>query len=394
MYKLLSIFLFATQVNAAPIPSDWIAPEVNTTTKSKNQADYSLLQKRFDSIMDLHSNVLNTQESKEDKKWKLQSIKTELGVEAEGEIGLLGTGGEAALELVWIKKQDPTRGGSGINKIQTLNEEIDEEVNEVVGIHSQMTNEDLVNELNPIIKIAQKTNKINNINLLRSQLLDYAQKFQEVTKAIEAAGDTRWYAYKYQLELYVNASGKVNPVMSAGSKFRVRLEWWRLRNQNISKPTNTKLLQNANFITSIAQDLNNLETVKMDNGFKLSTAKVGVGLGIEGKIFVAKAKGSVLGAIFFLKDEKMNTVNKFNTVVPYLLDGQVFPKEKFQKGMTKAANIASVISTLAGKPKTEDKFNLSVIEIEFELFAEGGIGILTAKGISSLTLFVTRGVQI
>lgn len=386
---IIIIAFVTTCAFAGPIPSDWISPEANQ--KSVKPMDIQGLKNRFDKILGFQQNLINSNLDKQDKKWKLQSIKTELGVEAEGEIGLLGAGGEAALELVWIKKQDPTRGG---RTKSTLGEELDENADEVIGIHSQMSEQELMNQFSPVIKIAERSGMVKNSTLMAQELKSYALSFQDVTKAIEASPLTKWYVYKYQLELYVSVDGKVSPIAKVGSKFRVRMEWWRLKNQNSQFIANKTIKANSNLIASLAQDLSLLDSAKMDNDFKLNTAKIGIGLGLEGNIFVAKAKANVIGSLFFLKDEKTTAKEQLSTSGQYQLDQTVFRRENFQKGIRKVSNIASVISTLAGKPKREDKFNLNVIEIEFEIFAEGGIGLLTAKGIGSFVVFATRGVVI
>ncbi len=385
---LLMFVLYSLNVMAGPVPMDWIMPTNNQ--KAKTQQDLKALENRFENIMNFQKSILNSDLEKEDKKWKVQSILTELAVEAEGELGILGAGGEAAVELVWIKKQDPTRGG----RKALFQQEIEDEASDVIGIHTEMTTQEIVQQFAPVMQIAKKSGVVSNLADMEKELTKYALSFQEISKAIEVSDDFKWYVYKYQLELYINSKGKVSPVASVGTKFRIRLEWWRLRNQAGTKNISAKARNNASFISTIAKDLSLLDNVKTDNDFKINVAKIGIGVGLEGNIFIAKTKGHVIGSLFFMKDEKEMKSSNLTLNSNYELDGKVFKRESFQKGIKKAADIASVFTTLAGKEKQEDKFSLRVIELEFEIFTEGGIGLLTAKGIGSFVLFATRGVTI
>jgi hypothetical protein len=213
-----------------------------------------------------------------------------------------------------------------------------------------------------------------------------------------------WYAYKYQLELYVSAEGNIS-LVAIGNSIRLRMEWWRLKkneaNAFVPPMLQEELSANAKFVTAIASDLSVMNDTPLENGFKLNVLKVGVGTTIKGNLFFVKGKAKAVGSIFFKRDrneaQALVLPTLMNDITSYGMSegGSVVdvPRFSFREGIKKASGIAQFFAARA-QTKEEGQFELNVIEAEFELFTSGGIGIVSVEGSSLLTFFVTRNITI
>lgn len=404
MKYLIPCFLFFSQMAVAQIgkvPSEWINPEAQNQKSLTSISALNQLDVAYNNILDAKMDIFNNIPDDSHKKWYLQSIRTELAIEGGGTIGVMGVGGEAALELVWIKKNKEL---SHTNLAQNLNEEITPE-SENLQITGEMTEETLKAEISPIVDMALASGNFIKRRRLFNGLLREALKFQDTIRELETAPAMGpWYAYKYQLELYVSAEGKISPIV-IGNSVRLRLEWWRLKKAEpvpfVAPLLPEELSPNAKFVTSIASDLSVMDEVPFDNGFKLNVIKAGVGTTVKGNLFFVKGKAKAVGSIFFKRDS--NTPSAFT--LPTLVDEvstytmvekdavAEVPRFNFRNGMKKAAGIAKFFASRA-KTKDAGQFELNVIEAEFELFTSGGVGIVSVEGASLLTVFVTRNVTI
>jgi hypothetical protein len=212
-----------------------------------------------------------------------------------------------------------------------------------------------------------------------------------------------WYAYKYQLELYVSAQGDIG-VVEVGNSLRLRLEWWRIQKEEKSFQAPflvDELSPNAKFVAAIASDVAAADRIPFANGFQFNCMKVGVGTTVEGNLFLVKGKASAVGSIFFKRDNKV-TASFGPETITAAMDSYQFsekgnlqevPRYSFRKGIEKAATITHFFARNA-KTKKEGQFELNVIETEFELYGNGGLGVVTVEGSAVLTLFVTRNVTI
>ena len=384
--------------NVGKVPMDWISPE---SQNLKSLSFLSQLDSAYNNVLEANVNLLKHIPDDSHKKWSLQSVKTEIAIEAGGTIGVMGVGGEAALELVWIKKQ---ANGNKVS-LHSDSEEVSVTESESIKITGEMTEDALRSEIDPIVDIAFRSRYFRRKKSLSRSLLKEALKFQKTIQELESAPAMgAWYPYKYQLELYISAEGKIVPV-AVGSSIRLRLEWWRLQKKDpspfVAPLLTPELSANAKFVMGLASDLSVVDEVSFDNGFRLNAMKAGVGTTVKGNLFFLKGKAKAVGSIFFKRDPRkvpefllpslMDEVTTY-TMIEDSVAAEV-PRFGFRSGMKKAAKIAQFFSSRA-KTKEEGRFELNVIEAEFELFSSGNIGIVSVEGQSLLTLFVTRNVNI
>ncbi len=397
--KPLLLLTFVSFNLFAQVPSYWMSNDLNNHYSMKSNSDENLvnLEKTYQDILATKGELFKTLPEQNEKKWKLQSIKTEIGVSAEGTLGVMGAGGEAAMELVWIRKG--TSNGSS-----SLTEETAPEAEEIQ-INGEMTQDEVLREITPVVDLTVASHSIKRRKNLVKNLLTEALKFQQTIRELESTKVMGpWYPYKYQLELYVSVEGDIF-FFEVGNSVRLRLEWWRLKKdqaQSLAPPyAPVELSENAKFIAGISSDLEALGNMNFENGFKMNCLKIGVGTKVTGNLFIVKGKASAVGSIFFKRDDL-----EFQAVhFPSLLEevstyemkdekGSVqIPRMNFRAGIQKGAKIAAFFAKNAHE-NTNSPFELNVIETEFNLFTNGGIGIVNVEGSAVLTLFITRNVTI
>ena len=406
--KLLIGFLFLTQMafaQMAKVPTEWIESSSSSESSRKsfglNQGrdEITSLQEGYQNLIGHKSGMLEKLSGDEEKKWYLQSIKTELGIEAKGGLGIMGAGGEAALELIWIRKKN------GAKSFVSFNNEIDDQGTEAIQISSEMSPEALKAEIEPIVDLALKTSKIKKRAFLFKNLFNRALEFQKTIAELENAPSMGpWYAYKYQMELGVSVEGHITPFLEVGNALRLRMEWWKLKKKEVplmlTQPTQN-LSPNAKFVSAIAQDLSFIDQNYFQNGFQLNCMKVGVGTSVKGNLVIAKAQANAKGSIFFLRHEE-DVLNQ--KLFPLPFDGYSLQskdqstievrRHQFRQAIRKSSNILSFFARHAPEDEGDKKYELNVIEAEFELFTNGGIGLVTVEGNAGLTLFATRNVII
>jgi len=122
---------------------------------------------------------------------------------------------------------------------------------------------------------------------------------------------------------------------------------------------------------------------------------------VSGNLFIVKGKASAIGSIFFKRDDVQYEPIQFpgllQEVSTYEMKDEKnsvqIPRMNFRAGIQKGAKIAPFFARNAHE-KTNSPFELNVIETEFNLFTNGGIGIVNVEGSAVLTLFITRNVTI
>lgn len=445
--KLKNIFLalsliFSLQAFSAKVPASWLTSG-DIEDKSDDMAE---LEKSYDNILDTKAELIEeAAKGKSDTKrrWYLQSIATELAIEQKGTLGVLGLEGETAVELIWqrtpesIKKlQQKYYGASSLVAEKSLEDEIAPN-GEILKITSETAKIDIERQIEPIAEAAFRAGKVKNKNLLRKNLLNKVVEYQNMLSELDNSPNyTPWWAYKFQFELNVSAEGSVLPYLVVGTEVRVKLEWYRIRKKTQGLEKSDKPLSKNNaFLMAMAKDFESMDELALgrnnEKHYVLDTIKVGIGVGVEGEIFVAKVKGSVIGSVFF-KREKIS--DKMSQELPRLPDtfpvldnnskenfalakesntqmgtdksllgdrirGTLFEasRERFRKGLKKAVKMAKFWSRGAIKRQErriaegkEVNFDLNAIEIELELALNGGIRAVELEGIAVLQIFLVK----
>lgn len=431
----LGIFLLTSSTVFAKLPQSWItdSDELSSFDKTlENSEELEKEEKVFDSILDAKSNMIeNTSSAK--RHWYLQSIQSEIGIEAGGGIGVLAMKGEAFVKLVWnrspevvSKLQEKVYGYSDSNKkleeSSLKSELLENDQDHFIEISKEMDQSILEKEVRSITAAGFKSGKIKDPGIVREKIMSKISEFQTILQDMENYPMTSsWYPYKFQLDLSFDINGHGPLPIEIGSDFRVRLEWHRMMRKG-SKPvrnSNVSMSSNSKFLIGLAEDFSTVDklALKGSNDFFLSHIAVKVGMFAKGKLGIVKVKGQAIGGVFFKKnidsinkeliEEKIVSTDSTFPIYVYqneslnknLIEGNLHQasREKFRKHLKKVEKMASFVSRGALKREERLKksgktpsFNLNFIELEFELYLSGGIGAVTVGGMAELELFFSR----
>ncbi|MGZ3770882.1 MAG: hypothetical protein ACXVCP_12210 [Bdellovibrio sp.] len=419
-FAILFAVFSASQFAYSKVPASWIrsaaqAEEVSNFFAQKEQEntfgkDLNKMLKSTYSIISpsaeqKESYGLDKLEQKESKgPWYLASMKTEVGIEASGAIGLVGIEGEAAVEYIWtrtaqsIKNLQKKAYGSKTKPAANIVENGFGGAEDNLELSTDMNQNQLAERVNNLVRYVNRSGKVKNISNLKQQLLKQVTIHLEYAQQLAFASDQMtWKPYKYQLEVFIQGSGQVVPTIQVGCVLRLRIEWTIKEKKfftGVNVPKN--FIASANFITGeLSRSL--LDTGKNDNMFYFYGVKVGLGIGAEGDIGVAQLQAHSIASVFL----KYNPPNNFvgGTVATYsgreMIGG--LSANRWKSALKKAATMANYIteqSSVTEKRMDETRpfrdFELGAIEVELELSAEGVLLLPTVEGIAFMELFFNK----
>jgi hypothetical protein len=347
--------------------------------------------------------------------WYLASVKTEIGIEAGGDIGLVGVEGEAALEYIWmrtarsLKKLQQEHYGKTTPLIKSNSPQSNSflatnaEDPTTLSLSNDMTNNEVTQRIDDLVKYIMQSKKVSNkasdSQKLRYQLTQHVSLHQRLAEKIsESSQQLTWKPYKYQLELYVRANGSVIPTIEVGGVMRVRIEWSiREKKSFVSNPT--AFTNHIEMLTNeLSAQFQNPDAP--NNQYPLYGVKVGLGFGIGGDLNLVSANAHAIASVFLkYNPPKANLFSKsslrFSNSQDEMING--ISRTQWQKGIKKASKMASYIisqSTASEKKIDEQRpqrdFELGAIEVELELTVGGEIFLPTVEGIGFMELFFSK----
>ena len=406
---------------AAKVPNCWLkSSDCPQNIFAEDQ--FHELDESLDQIFEMKSNLVETVGKKIDhqKKYYLASIKTVLGLEVSGEIGIIEAGGEAALELIW-SSQKPKNNFLGSD--QKFQDEYFDHDNSL-----DLSNVEVIEDIKPTIENLgnqfYQNGKIENKNLFIKTALLEINKVMGLKKIMDQNPDQPWWPYKFQLELLFQADGLLANGATVGSGFVLKLGWHRLEKKKqflLTNKLSSKDQSNADVLNAMGLEfekayLNYQKMAEKDKTtYDLNNIKIGIGFSAKGDVFVAKAKSSVLASVFykranlprFLKKRTNELKNEKLINIPFGEDKNSFMSQslkpftvrsnKFGDGLNKMMKAAHYFSKKAQQRNDKfkekgkvPKYSLNFIEIELEVFSSGDVGLTTLKGISEIELFLTK----
>ena len=414
--KLIIASLISLLASSAfgSFPQSWINPDVSLG-KSTEEAQ----ERKFEESFSLFSKNLDTsvEQIKSDKvskkHWYLQSIKAELGIEHVGKFGIVGAKGETAVEFVWVRTKESKellRARHGEKKRKPVQEKQVSEDNPLSKkILESGSDSEVAAVASNYVEALYKSNKISKRGQLKQKLTEKFIQFKSIVSNLsEVPQSSPWWVYKYQLEISIEVSGTIVPGIGIGNGNRLRLEWYRYQKVNKDNKIFTPARFDA-FITNLSQDLEALAVKKFDlHDYSFDAFKVGIGMGAKGNLFFAKAKGHVVGALFFRRDgnwtpRPVQPRSKAFSEMPYRLvtednlDGEEILRTQIRNGLSRASDMALKMLVAAEKGvRSNDAqnkvrhFDLKVLELELELFGRGYFGPVTMEGIAVSEFFLIK----
>jgi hypothetical protein len=336
------------------------------------------------------------------KGWGLQSVKLELGVEASGKLGLVGVGGESAVELIWSRRKNAkpvTEGPTGFAALSS-SEPVGAEAGQSPGefgdepalsLGSDASDAELDATVNDAAALLGRGGRVRGLDrfrrALRSKLLEARPLIAELAAAPESWD---WAPYKVQLQLNVEAEGNIAPAVAAGVVSRLRIEWALRRSKTPLLAASPRLVPLERFVRGLSA----VEPLARRERFRLNAVKAGVGLGGELELGAVEAKGGVLFSVFLRRA----------LVRPMVLVGlESSPPDRVSqtwlRALDKGARIAGGVTERAiryverrERRGRKPRFELKAVEVEIEVSAEGGAILASGSAKSAVELFFYDGI--
>lgn len=420
-FFLAAVFLFLEgNVAFAKIPRSWLQEEdseihffgvglpFDGMAKISNDAETAGAGEDLDRILRTGDSVLSfkgnekIRANKGQRPWYLQSIKTELGIEASGEIGLLGIEGEAAMELIWMRTPESIKklqAELGYGPPSPATASVEENT---VALDTSMSPQQVTQKVDSVIQFLGKSNQVKHLDRVRTQLLTRAQELQGwVGQFEQVPDDIPWKPYKYQVELFIQGEGMVLPALEVGGVARIRLEWSLSKKSKPrisvaeAEPSSKNVI--VPMMTALSTDLETLKALNSENDyFSLIAVKVGLGIGASGDIGIAEGKGTLIGSVFLKPDRKKA---KPLQAEYSLNDGGSYgiPRDRFRRGLLKAIQMTQYISNSAERHERKEEalkpyraFELGAIEVELALSLEGSTFLPSISKHAVMELFLMK----
>lgn len=237
--------------------------------------------------------------------WRGEVFTADLGISAGGLLGSLIMKGSATIRSYW-RRQGP-KPADPFNNIMDRTENQD-----AIVIREDATPQEISEQLEPGIRAAVASGRIEDTPALRKNLMDAAQEFQMVAQAIsQTPTDLPWWVPRYRLDVNFDGSGKVGGIGKVGGEVRFRFEWHRIMKSKPKTRASAELASYQNpferkvsrgvqdFIVATAADLNETFDTIEAHGFKAYTFRVGIGISAKGNIGVVKGSAGLVGQVYF-----------------------------------------------------------------------------------------------
>ncbi len=348
------------------------SPNSPLGTESDDFPNYS--EKDLDSLLEADSLAINSENFDQntpttpDSKWALRAILTDLSISASGVIGPLLMKGTPAVTLVWRQKENDS---------------------------SETAAEQILNW-----QEAARTQAAHLDPVLKESLAEHVERFKNLVRGIEASHTQgEWYPSRLRLDLGVDVSGKLSPVISIGGDVRVRLEWYRsMKIQNTPTQDSgslTQLEENMlGFVNKLSDDLETLSSskeVEKLHHFRAKQYRLGFGITETLSIGAAKSVYSTYGHIYFSRSDRTNGFGHGVKELPASGDESTFSildapngdsfhvtsqneykvkRENFRKGLIRAIRLGALISKSAEKT-SKRKWKIKEIKAGFDLTLTG-----------------------
>lgn len=364
--------------------------------------------------------------------WRAEYFMTDLSLTGSGFIGLLAFKGTSTVRAYW-RKQGPKAEHDTQNVEANLTQEEAANLEPVVLVNDLSTPEDMVKQLEPAVKAAIATGKIKDTPVLRKNLLKTAQEFQAIATNIpNSTEELPWWVSRFRLDFTVDAAGRVEPVGLVGGEVRFRFEWHRIKRivpgnkkmKVLLSEREQKLRQSLlEFITATAYDINNAFENHTRHGFRAHQIRMGLGISVKGNIGLVKGSAGVVGQIYFTRaverpklypiKEKSMMLTQANTAPLLVIERNPslntlklaakskimvetfntdndesngfeealfrLDREKFRKGLKKAAKIGNFFAKRASEAKVKS-WKIYELRTAFDASISGGLDLVTLVG--------------
>jgi hypothetical protein len=403
MKKIFIIsFLFAISVNAKE--DDFRLPAGWTDKDAKMEEPSEKFTSSVDSIFQSNLEPLKMVDS--EKKWGLRGFMFDLGVSAQGTLGMLVAKGASSATVVWTKKKAQIKPQAFEPAVEAT---------------TTFEGGDFRQNLEPLVQSLVKTGKVNDPVELRKNLSLLAENVEALSQGVRGLRSKNWEISRLRFDISVSTSGKVGPFVSVGGGVKVRLEWFpqsRMTPFQHSQPTAQLASVQASLSETVKELILLMESYDQSEyteKTKLSLSAIRVGLGVSSKwktvvlknsasavfyAYLSRAKPSVLSLAqsslrgtpqgFEILDNSLSDSSRW-----FQLSGEpdeilmgsnpvlkIDPK-KFQKGLFRATKIGGFLVSRSRKILADSSWELNQLKTGVEMNMSGDIKLVTVSGTAS-----------
>lgn len=347
--------------------------------------------------------------------WHLDGMIASFAVSLDGLFGALLLDGTASIKGTWQLNQAPGDAATAPRKASAVH------------FDSRMTEADLGARLEPIVRSAVGTGKVQDERALRANLSNRGRGFLAACAALESLPRPQgWHVDSFQLQLTIGASGEVSPAIAVGGVLNVYFDWTKppgVPSQPVG-PAPPGLAQNARAFVSVFQSaLASLPANRLllrDSGLVLDMFQLGVAVGAAGDIGVARVAGVANGKVIFRRDapiavaetvrlpiedgglvslvgresgtEPLDFAVANSVAFDRRADGTVayqMGANGLSRGLEKALRMAEYFAREARRADTKN-WKLTQVEAEFDSSVTGDLRIATIGGQGQIVLDFDR----
>lgn len=330
--------------------------------------------------------------------WHMTAYMADIGISLGGFLGALIYKGTPSVTAVFRKQYDKTRPEPEAAPVQGI------------AITPEMSRQDLVQALEPSIQATLATGRIRDERVFRAEAMTAGQEFQSLTRALDHM-DPRlpWKVARFRLDLTVDVTGRITPVVSVGGEVRLRFEWFRMKRPGApalarapasapSAPAADSDLSEGlvKFATGIAQDLVELsdDSLVADSGFKAYSYRVGLGLSKKRRFGVVTSTQSLIGHLYFTRNVPKPVVNpkpprddeggSEDLALIGAGGEEVTPltHKRFRKGLRRAMKLGGFFARYASR-HPDARWKVYELKTGFDLSLAGKTGLAGINGIGA-----------
>lgn len=414
------------------LPLNWYTmPEdltrENRTEWSDQYTDLNAKQQQgIDRVLHANSVAFTKMEAKYPSnhrgKWRLEACILDITLSASGVVGALVAKGQSSVALYY--RNAPDR--SVTVKQETVPEALD------FTVDSDTPFDELESRVEPLVKSIMATGQVENEEELRHNIKEKVFDMHTIVQFMKGTPNTRWDASKLRVDLTVEVTGKVNPLLTVGGGIKIRLEWAlkKHRASTLAGISRVRLEKNRKLGDGLKKIVENLtqqmQEVKYKDltatGFDLNEVKFGLGLFGDGNVGVAKIAGSLFGYVYltpnraFREGTTPQWTRKYDSLP--LIDESANPKwaswasehgipmqavinsrgettnvystpaEMLRKGLESTVKMGSKMAESASK--SGGSWEVYKIKAEFQLSLSGSAGLFNLGGTGVLELVFSK----
>lgn len=369
------ITLITLPLSAQQLPADWF-----TEGSQEKSNDLDSLGSYMDSILTVQESVLEKSEVAMNKSlngWVLDGQKTDLAVSKSGLLGLAALKATKAVELSWSK----------VSVEKELEEPQNQEADVILS--SEMSEEELLHAVRPSYKILLKNLPEREYSWRAKNFEDHVLRYHRAMKGVSKLNTGKYTPTKFRLDMSVSYSSPLFGFTKLSGDTRLRLEWKIV-------PSAQKNLgeKDQKVVQKILEDVDEaLKNVKVEEGYKLDTLSIGLGLSKKNLLSFSKVKGSIMGHLFLKKnknksvglipsgDDTYSWQNLSDTTNDKFLG--FFKRAKFRKGIIKSFKMTNWFSRqFKGR---QSKWVIKKFKTAFTLSYSGFLGLSGTSASSSVS---------